>query len=282
VVPETAAGIDRPRSSARAARAAVLALVCFVLFAVLAVAVQMEWSQALDLRLMLALAPHRPAWSTHIMRTASFLGSGSVEIPLGLLFSLRLATIRRRPEAAGYASATLSGWALYGLLKFLFQRARPHVIPRLMSGGGGWYAFPSGHASLAPLVFGLGALIWSAPCPARAGTHGCCNGALAPDRLLEGVHRRALAYRRDRRAADGDRVGGAVGLVVGAIGAAALAPAAFCKAGSRRCGVPSWPEAAPGLARDLHSARGTSTADFRSPYATTLPEVPCSTARRFW
>ena len=57
VVPEAAAGIDRPRSSARATRAAVLALVCFVLFVLLAVAVQMGWSQALDLRLMLTLAP---------------------------------------------------------------------------------------------------------------------------------------------------------------------------------------------------------------------------------
>jgi undecaprenyl-diphosphatase len=139
--------------------------VCFVLFTLLALAVQMGWSRALDLRLMLALGPLRPAWSTQVMRLASFLGSGTVEIPLALLFSLRLATIRRGPEAAGYAGATLSGWALYGLLKFLFQRARPNVIPRLMSGGGGWYAFPSGHASLAPLVFGLGALIWSAPWP---------------------------------------------------------------------------------------------------------------------
>jgi undecaprenyl-diphosphatase len=98
------------------------------------------------------------------MRVASVIGSGSVEIPLALLFSLRLAMTHRRPEAAGYTGATLSGWALYGLLKFLFQRARPRVIPRLMRGGG-WYAFPSGHASLAPLVFGLGALIWAAPWP---------------------------------------------------------------------------------------------------------------------
>ena len=169
-----------------------LALACLVLFAALAVAVQMGWTQALDVRLMLALAPHRPTWSTHIMRAASVLGSGNVEIPLSLLFSLRLAMIRRRSEAAGYASAALSGWALYGLLKFLFQRARPHVIPRLMRGGG-WYAFPSGHATLAPLVFGLGALIWSAPWTratrlALVGAAALLSLLIAFSRVYIGVH----------------------------------------------------------------------------------------------
>ena len=139
---------------------------CFVLFAVLAVAVQLGWAQALDVRLMLDIGRHRPAWATPIMRTASVIGAGAVEIPVGLLLSLRLAMIRRRSEAAGYASAVLSGWALYGLAKYAFQRARPRLIPRLMRGGG-WYSFPSGHSTLAPLVFGLGALIWAAPWPRR-------------------------------------------------------------------------------------------------------------------
>jgi undecaprenyl-diphosphatase len=139
-----------------------VALACLGLFAVLALAVQLGWTHALDVRLMLALEPYRAPWCTGILRLASTAGSGAVEIPLALLLSFRLAVTRRRSEAAGYAGATLSGWALYGLLKFLFQRARPRVIPRLMRGGG-WYAFPSGHASLAPLVFGLGVLIWAAP-----------------------------------------------------------------------------------------------------------------------
>ncbi len=116
---------------------------------------------------MLAVAGERPPWATAIMQAASIVGSGAVEIPLALGVSFRLAMIRRRSEAAGYAAATLSGWALYGVAKFVFRRPRPHVIPRLMSGAG-WYSFPSGHSTLAPLVFGLGALIWSAPWPRRA------------------------------------------------------------------------------------------------------------------
>ena len=96
----------------------------------------------------------------------SVIGSGALEIPLGLLLSFRLSRVRRRRESVGYASAVLSGWAVSAIAKVLFRRARPRVIPRLMRGAG-WYSFPSGHATLAPLVFGLGALIWASPWPAR-------------------------------------------------------------------------------------------------------------------
>jgi undecaprenyl-diphosphatase len=137
-----------------------------VLFAVLGVSVYAGWSQALDVGLMLAIGESRPLWLTRLMQLASVVGSGTVEIPLGLLLSFRLARIRRRRESAGYASAVLSGWALYALAKLVFHRARPRVIPRLMHGAG-WYSFPSGHATLAPLVFGLGVLIWAAPWPRR-------------------------------------------------------------------------------------------------------------------
>jgi len=122
------------------------------------------WTQSLDIRLMLAVGRSRPDWATPIMRVASVIGSGAVEIPLALLLSLRLAAIRRRAEAAGYAAAALSGWALYGVAKFTFRRARPRIIAYLARGAG-WYSFPSGHAMLGPLVFGLGVLIWSAPWP---------------------------------------------------------------------------------------------------------------------
>lgn len=136
----------------------------FALFAGLAAAVQLGWAEAVDTRLMLAIGAHRPAGLTRFMQAVSVIGAGWVEIPLGLLLSARLAGLRRRKESAGYAAAVLSGWAVSAAAKALFRRARPRVIPRLMRGAG-WYSFPSGHATLAPLVFGLGALIWASPWP---------------------------------------------------------------------------------------------------------------------
>ena len=134
---------------------------CFALFGLLAVSVEAGWTQALDLRLMLAAGGLRSAGATAVMQSFSAVGAGEIEIPLALLLSLRLAMIRRRTEAAGYAAATLSGWAIYGIAKWVFRRPRPRVIARLS--GAGWFSFPSGHATMAPLVFGLGVLIWSAP-----------------------------------------------------------------------------------------------------------------------
>jgi undecaprenyl-diphosphatase len=140
-----------------------VAIVCFVSFGALALAVAMGWTQAVDQRLMLAVGGLQSDGLTTVMRWLSAIGAGEVEIPLALLLSLRLSLIRRRAEAAGYAAATLSGWALYGVAKWSFQRPRPRLIAHLS--GGGWYSFPSGHATMAPLVFGLGVLIWSAPWP---------------------------------------------------------------------------------------------------------------------
>jgi undecaprenyl-diphosphatase len=135
------------------------------LFALITVAVQAGWTQTLDQRLMLGVEQLRSPGLTAVMQSLSAIGAGEVEIPIALLLSLRLSLIRRRPEAAGYAAATLSGWAAYGVAKWIFQRPRPRVIPRIAGAGGGWYSFPSGHATMAPLVFGLGVLIWSAPWP---------------------------------------------------------------------------------------------------------------------
>jgi undecaprenyl-diphosphatase len=101
------------------------------------------------------------------MRLLSVAGSGLIEIPLALLLILGLVLRKRKVEAWWYAAAALSGWALSGLAKLAVHRPRPHVIPRLMHGAG-WFSYPSGHSMLAPIIFGLGIIVWAAPWPSAA------------------------------------------------------------------------------------------------------------------
>lgn len=115
-----------------------------------------------DSQLMLAIAAARQPWLTWIMKLLSLAGSGAIEIPFALLLIVGLWFRNRKPEARWYTAAVLSGWALYALAKFAVHRPRPHVISHLMHGAG-WYSYPSGHAMLAPLVFGLGVIAWAAP-----------------------------------------------------------------------------------------------------------------------
>ena len=116
---------------------------------------------------MLALAAERAPWLTWWMKLLSVAGSGLIEIPLALLLILGLALRKRGAEAWWYSATALSGWALYGLAKLAVHRPRPHVIPRLMHGAG-WFSYPSGHSTLAPIIFGLGIIVWAAPWPSPA------------------------------------------------------------------------------------------------------------------
>jgi undecaprenyl-diphosphatase len=128
---------------------------------------------------MLAIAADRQPWVTGVMKLLSLAGSGTIEIPFALLLIVRLWLRNRKPEARWYTTAVLSGWALYALAKFAVHRPRPHIISRLMPGAG-WYSYPSGHAMLAPLVFGLGVIAWAAPWPSPA----LRRGALALAALI--------------------------------------------------------------------------------------------------
>lgn len=170
-----------------------MAGVCCLLFAWLTAAVVAGRTLAWDTRTLIAVAGSQRPWLTEVMRVTSVLGSGAVEIPVALLLALWLSLRGRRSEASGYAAAALSGWALYGLAKYLVHRPRPHVVPHLMPDAG-WYSYPSGHSALAPLVFGLGALVLASPWSSRAARVGILalavllTLAIACSRVYLGVH----------------------------------------------------------------------------------------------
>ncbi len=165
-VPDLPATADtttlRARGHARGSDAAgPIAVGALVLYAILTALVVTGSTLTFDTSLMLSLGAERRPWLSPLMYLASIIGGGPVAIPAALVFVWLLWRRRRREDARAYAVIALSGWALYGLAKLSIARARPHVIPYLYHGAG-WYSYPSGHSTLAPIVFGLAAVLWSA------------------------------------------------------------------------------------------------------------------------
>lgn len=111
---------------------------------------------------MITLGRERRPWLTGVMEALSVAGSGLLELPLAIVLIIGLLLRQRKDAALWYTEAVLSGWALYALSKVAVRRPRPHVISHLMHDAG-WFSYPSGHAMLVPLVFGLGTIAWSAP-----------------------------------------------------------------------------------------------------------------------
>lgn len=140
-------------------------LACALGFAVIALLVAAGWTTAIDRMVLERVGAIRNPGRTDAMIAVTLLGWGYITIPIGLALAGWL-WYRRRPACAKlYLIAGFSGWALHATLKAAFQRPRPSVISRL--DGAGWWAFPSGHAMLAPLVFGLAAILLAEQCQCR-------------------------------------------------------------------------------------------------------------------
>jgi undecaprenyl-diphosphatase len=170
-----------------------LAVTGLVLFGILTAAVMSGWTEAWDTRLMLDVAALRSPGLTLCMKALSVIGSGLVEFPVAFLLIGFLLKEGRKAQAGWYAGAVLSGWAVYAVAKLSVHRHRPHVISHLMHGAG-WYAYPSGHSMLAPLVFGLGVIAWAAPWRSPAARHaalalaGLLSLAIGVSRVYLGSH----------------------------------------------------------------------------------------------
>ena len=91
---------------------------------------------------------------TTLMRAATVLGDGALEIPVAFMLLAIIWQVRGRGSGLRYLYCALSGEVVYVIAKASFQRPRPDIIARL--GSAGWHSYPSGHAMLAPIVYGVG------------------------------------------------------------------------------------------------------------------------------
>jgi len=144
-----------------------------------------------DQQVMLHFDAHRTGGMAGWMGVLSAVGSGAIAIPVGIAIFLVLMLRPQRRAALCYGVTVLSGWGLNAVIKYGFGRHRPGVVARLDGAGG--FSYPSGHAMLAPLVFGLGAFLLTRGSPPlkrrvlMAASVLLCLG-IAVSRVYLGVH----------------------------------------------------------------------------------------------
>jgi undecaprenyl-diphosphatase len=98
---------------------------------------------------------------TDVMEVVTYMGAGSVLIPLAIVLAGLLLWRRRSGEALLIVTATAGASALNFLVKNLMARPRPDIIVSFIDAEG--FSFPSGHATVSTafyLTLGLLAAGW--------------------------------------------------------------------------------------------------------------------------
>lgn len=139
-----------------------LGLIAWALAAIVIALAATGASAGVDRALMLALRSGTdalPAMANDVMRGASWLGGGWPRslIAIGFIGFLLLRKLLRPASYilyTGLGIAALNAW----VLKALFQRPRPDIVPRLTDIDASW-SLPSGHAANSAAVYGAIALI---------------------------------------------------------------------------------------------------------------------------
>lgn len=120
---------------------------------------------AADAQLSTWLHARRSSFLTSVMLAATSLGSTAIATCISVAFGLCLLWRRRFFWFAVLVSSVGGGALLNRLLKYAFQRPRPHFddpILRLTS-----YSFPSGHTMMATVLYGMIAAYVFAKTPDR-------------------------------------------------------------------------------------------------------------------
>lgn len=181
--------MKRPRLHVHASPWTVRWLVAFGMVSLL---VAIGATRTIDIRVLEAVGTIRNPPLTAVMQQLSAFGRAVWEVPFVVAVALLLWWRKHRQSAWRYLAICVSGEAVYALLKWIFHRPRPTIIPHLS--GAGWYSYPSGHAMLAPITWGLGLallaelldahvtnlVLWSLALVAAA--------AIAASRVYLGVH----------------------------------------------------------------------------------------------
>ena len=130
-------------------------IAALILFAALSALVAAGSTASLDRSLLLAFP--RPSALDAECRALTFLGGNLFTIAIAIIAALA-AFPRAKKAALLPPAAILGGLLLQNLLKWIFHRARPDLLPLGVDVSG--YSYPSGHAMMSAISwFAVAALI---------------------------------------------------------------------------------------------------------------------------
>ncbi len=132
------------------------AIACFAGFFVLDLLVKRGRTKAFDIRGITSLrlpdgTPRLGMGWAPVMRMLTQLGGPVLRYAIALPLAGWLYTQGYAPNALWLVAALASGWLIDGVVKKVFKRERPTVVPHLAQAGGP--SFPSGHTLNASLVY---------------------------------------------------------------------------------------------------------------------------------
>lgn len=133
-----------------------------------------------------------PRWLVQVMVDLTALGGGTVLTLVAVFVTLYLAARRKVALAAFVLSSIAAGGVLTAVLKTLFARARPDIVPHLVEVSSA--SFPSGHAMNSAMVYLTGAALLASAEPSRRVRIFLVSAALALtlaigfSRVFLGVH----------------------------------------------------------------------------------------------
>ncbi|MGH7593663.1 MAG: phosphatase PAP2 family protein [Gemmatimonadales bacterium] len=134
-----------------------LAVLFLLLLVVLSVLVASGFTNHWDVQAMQSFASLRRPRLTRLMQLLTDVGSGGCEIPVALGIAAALWRWKSSVAARRFLLIGVSGEAIYALVKLLMHRPRPTIVTHLS--GAGWFSFPSGHATMAWIVWGFGLVL---------------------------------------------------------------------------------------------------------------------------
>ena len=147
-------------------------------------------TQSLDTRVLLTIRQWHTPFLDRLMVIITNIGNPLVLLVASLLLAAFLLWRKQRAETVTLAIAAIGALGLNTVLKNLFARARPELWQRTVAVN--FYSFPSGHAMMSVVVFGIIGYLLATHVPrwrvAIALLTVLLVGAIGFSRLYFGVH----------------------------------------------------------------------------------------------